>query len=111
MISVAAGLFVLLIAFGAIAIVAAAIAAVLRRWAIFRKLAAAIALAIAGLIPVWGLVFFGAMSLGDTSAESKATMLARGISEGMNAGVYATIALLLALPVWALVKRRVRKTR
>lgn len=109
MLQLAASLLVIIVAFAAVSVLAAIGAALMRNWVIFRKCALAAALAALGLIPTVGLFVFVARTLdGDADSASKATLLARGISDGMNIVAIALAILLVGIPCWLLAKRRAR---
>ena len=93
-----------------IAILAAVGAALARQWALFRRCGIAAVVAIAGLVLTFGLLLSAIVSLGtDPTAASKATVLARGISEGMKGSLIVFALALIAIPAWWIATRRARK--
>jgi hypothetical protein len=116
MITLGASLLVVVVVLAFLAVLAALGSAVVRRWDLCRKFAAVAVLAFVGAVSVcgllvWGVLRFGAGSLGDDSASSKASMLARGIAEGMNIAAILVLMLLIATPIVIVKRRRVRKPK
>lgn len=96
--------------FAIIATLATIGAALARRWALARRCGIAAVVAIAGLVLTFGLLLCAVMSLGTgPAAESKATVLARGISDGMNVAAILLGLALIAIPGWWIATRRARK--
>jgi hypothetical protein len=93
-----------------IATLAAVGAALARNWLLFKKCGIAAVVAIAGLILTFGLLLSAIASLDpDTAGKSRAAVLARGISEGMNASLVLLALGLVVTSAWWIAKRRARK--
>ena len=86
-------------------------AAFLRKWRLARALARGAVLSALVMIPVGIAILVAAFSkFANADASSKATHLARGISESMNVGALILPALLLGVPAWIIAARRLRNS-
>lgn len=85
-------------------------AALARNWVLLKKCGIAAVVAIAGLILTFGLLLSAIASLDpDTARESKAAVLARGMSQGMQASIALLALGLVVMSGWWIAKRRARK--
>jgi len=81
-------------------------AALAGRWKLGKR-AARTAVGSVLAYPVLIVLAFG--NVADADASSKATMLAKGLSEAMNCGALAVLAAIAAAVVWIAAARRERK--
>jgi hypothetical protein len=90
------------------ALLAALVAGVLHRWRLAATLSRAVVLAggAIGLASVAALVL---APLAPHDPSMKAVVLSRGVSEFMNCAAIAVAAALLAAPLWAISRRRLRR--